>query len=284
MSEGRPSDRSYLPSDIGTDIDDDDVGVCPDNPEEDADAIHFLQVKAICVDEPGEASYLSGFIGVILFKVWKVFANNEADLVKEAGKAGGIYCPYIAINGRDDWIFTEVDEQNIPVPPTYDEVVAAPKFRNVRFQSANHRDEETFSWSLKLRGLYMMYRIWTACYTLGIRAEQFRGINHQKDIAFVRDTIFRCIALGLNCDYMPFYRTDVLIGRKHLKVDLAAIICVQGVKEVDTPLIQWCYHRNTHLPSRYIEKINRTEETPHSLLERFRWRASRKAITASSHW
>ena len=32
MSEGRSADRSYLPSDIGTDIDDDDVGVCPDNP------------------------------------------------------------------------------------------------------------------------------------------------------------------------------------------------------------------------------------------------------------
>ena len=94
MSEGRSADRSYLPSDIGTDIDDDDVGVCPDNPEEDADAIHLLQVKAICVDEPGEASYLSGFIGIILFKVWKVFAHNEADLVKEAGKGGGVYCPY----------------------------------------------------------------------------------------------------------------------------------------------------------------------------------------------
>ena len=66
MSEGRSADRSYLPSDIGTGIDDDDVGVCPDNPEEDADAIHLLQVKAICVDEPGEASYLSGFIGIIL--------------------------------------------------------------------------------------------------------------------------------------------------------------------------------------------------------------------------
>ena len=161
-----------------------------------------LQVKAICVDEPGEASYLSGFIGIILFKVWKVFANNEADLVKESGKGGGTYCPYIAINGRGDWMFTEVGEQNIPVPPTYDEVVAAPKFRNVRFQSANHRDEETFYWSLKLRGLHMMYRIWTACNIRGIKGEQFRGINHQKDIAFVRDTIFRRIALGLNCDYM----------------------------------------------------------------------------------
>ena len=60
------------------------------------------------------------------FKVWKVFANNEADVVKEAGKGGGVYCPYIAINGRDDWVFNEVDEQNIPVPPTYNEVVAAP--------------------------------------------------------------------------------------------------------------------------------------------------------------
>ena len=99
MSKGRSADRSHLPSDIGTDIDDDDVGVCPDNPEEDADATHLLQVKAICVDDPGEASYLSGFIGIVLFKVWKVFANNEADLVKEAGKGGGIYCPYIAING-----------------------------------------------------------------------------------------------------------------------------------------------------------------------------------------
>ena len=91
--EERPetADRSYLSSDIGTDIDDDDVGVCPDNPEENADA---MQVKAICVDEPGEASYLSGFIGIIRFKVQKVFANNEADLVKEAGKAGGIYGPH----------------------------------------------------------------------------------------------------------------------------------------------------------------------------------------------
>ena len=66
----------------------------------------------------------------------------------------------------------------------------------------------------------------------------YQGISHQKDIAFVSDTIFRRIALGLNCDYMTFYRTDVLIGRKFLKVDLAAIICVLGVKEVDTPLIQ----------------------------------------------
>ena len=127
--------RSYLPSDIGTDIDDEDAGVCPDNPEEDADAIHLLQAKAICVDESGEASYLSGFIGIVLFKAWKVFANNEADVVKEAGKGG--YCPYIAINGGDDWIFNQVDEQNIPAPPTYNEVVAAPKFRNVRFKSAS---------------------------------------------------------------------------------------------------------------------------------------------------
>ena len=76
------------------------------------DARHLLQVKAICVDESGKASYLSGFIGIVLFKVWKVFANNETDVVKEAGKGGGIYCPYIAINGRDDWIFTEVDEHS----------------------------------------------------------------------------------------------------------------------------------------------------------------------------
>ena len=47
MSEGQSADRSYLPSDIGTDIDDEDAGVCPDNPEEDADARHLLQVKAI---------------------------------------------------------------------------------------------------------------------------------------------------------------------------------------------------------------------------------------------
>ena len=98
MSEERSAGRSYILSDIGTDIDDEDAGVCPDNPEEDADAIHLLQVKAICVDEAGEASYLSGFIGIVLFKVWKVCANNEADVVKEP-------CPYIAINGRDDWIF-----------------------------------------------------------------------------------------------------------------------------------------------------------------------------------
>ena len=90
------------------------------------------------------------------FKVWKVFANNEADVVKEAGKGGGLYCPYIAINGRDDWIFNEVDEQNIPVPPTYDEVVAAPKFRNVRINSTNRRDEELFFWFLKLKGLYIV--------------------------------------------------------------------------------------------------------------------------------
>ena len=69
MSEERSAGRSYIPSDIGTDIDDEDPGVCPDNPEEDADAIHLLQVKAICVDEAGKASYLSGFIGVVLFKV-----------------------------------------------------------------------------------------------------------------------------------------------------------------------------------------------------------------------
>ena len=67
ISEERSVGRSYIPSDIGTDIDDEDAGVCPDNPEEDADAIHLLQVKAICVDEAGEASYLSGFIGVVLY-------------------------------------------------------------------------------------------------------------------------------------------------------------------------------------------------------------------------
>ena len=205
MSEERSAGRSYIPSDIGTDIDDEDPGVCPDNPEEDADAIHLLQVKAICVDEAGKASYLSGFIGVVLFKVWKVFANNEADVVKEPGKEGGLYCPYISINGRDDWIFKDVDEQNIPIPPTYEEVTAAPKFKNVRFKSANHRDEEMFFWFLKLRGLYIMYRIWTACNILGIKAEQYRGVSHQKDIAVVSDTILRCIALGLNCDYMTFY-------------------------------------------------------------------------------
>ena len=47
MSEERSAGRSYIPSDIGTDIDDEDAGVCPDNPEEDADAIHLLQVRAI---------------------------------------------------------------------------------------------------------------------------------------------------------------------------------------------------------------------------------------------
>ena len=238
MSEERSAGRSYIPSDMGTDIDDEDPGVCPDNPEEDADAIHLLQVKAICVDEAGKASYLSGFIGVVLFKVWKVFANNEADVVKEPGKEGGLYCPYISVNGRDDWISKDVDEQNIPIPPTYEEVTAAPKSKNVRFKSANHRDEEMFFWFLQLRGLYIMYRIWTACNILGIKAEQFRGVSHQKDIAFVSDTILRCVALGLNCDYMTFYRTDVNIGRKFLKLELGAIICG---KEVDTPFIQWCY-------------------------------------------
>ena len=98
------------------------------------------------------------------------------------------------------------------------------------------------------------------------------------------DMIFRRSALALNCDYMTIYRTDVHIGRKFLKIDLAAMICAQGAKEVDNPLIQWCDHRNVHLPSRYIDKINRTEETPKSLLDRFRWRASRKAIATPSHW
>ena len=102
MSEGRSADRSYIPSDIGTDVDEDEMGVFPDKP----DAIHLLQVKAICVDEPNEASYLSGFIDIILFKVWKVFANNEADSVKDAGKGGGMYCPYIAVNGRDDMLLS----------------------------------------------------------------------------------------------------------------------------------------------------------------------------------
>ena len=126
MSEERFGDRSYLPSDVGTDVDEDDTGIFPDNAEEDADAMYLLQVKAICVDEPNEASYLSCYVGVILY-IWKVFANNEADPIKPAGKGGGIYCPYIAIDARDDWIFKEVDDQNIPLPPTYDEVVDAPK-------------------------------------------------------------------------------------------------------------------------------------------------------------
>ena len=97
----RSAARSYIPSDIGTDIDDEDMGVCPDNPEEDADAIHLLQVKAICVDEAGEASYLSGFVGVVLFKVWKVFANNEADVVKEPGKQGGRLSLHFVQRGRE---------------------------------------------------------------------------------------------------------------------------------------------------------------------------------------
>ena len=80
--------------------------------------------------------------------------------------------------GRDDWIFKEVDEQNIPTPPTYDEVTAAPKFRNARFKSASHKNEEC-----------VMYR-------LGTKAEQLRGVSHEKDIAFVSDTIFKCVALA----------------------------------------------------------------------------------------
>ena len=101
-SEERSAGRSYIPSHIGTDIDD-----CPDNPKKDADANRLLQVKAICVDKAGEAeaSYLSRFIGVVLFKVWKVFANNKADVVKEPGKEGGLYCPYISINGKFTILF-----------------------------------------------------------------------------------------------------------------------------------------------------------------------------------
>ena len=44
---------------------------------------------------------------------------------------------------------------------------------------ANQRDEEMFYWFLKLKGLYIMYRIWTACNVLGIKAEQFKGVSHQ---------------------------------------------------------------------------------------------------------
>ena len=110
-----------------------------------------------------------------------------------------------------------------------------------------------------------MHRIWTACNILGIKADQFRGVSHQKDIAFVSDTIFRCIALGLNCDYMTFYRTDVNIGRKFLKIELGAVICVQGVKEVDTPPIQWCYSRNIHLPRAYREDQSDRGDTTRSI-------------------
>ena len=166
------------------------MGIFPDNAEEDGDALYLLLCKAICVNEPNEASYLSGYVGVILFKVWKVLANNEGDPVKPAGKGGGIYCPYIAINGGDGWIFKEVDEQNMPLPPTYDEVVDAPRFTNVRFRSACRRDEEMFNWFLKLKGLLLMYRIWTACNILGLKAEQFRGITHQNDTTFVSDMVF----------------------------------------------------------------------------------------------
>ena len=84
-----------------------------------------------------------------------------------------------------------------------------------------------------------------------LKAEQFRGINYQKDTAFVNDMTFRRIALAFNCDYMTFYRTDAHIGRKFLKIDLAAMICAQSAKEVDNLLIQWCYYRDVHLPSRH---------------------------------
>ena len=233
MSEGRSADRSYIPSDIGTDTGEDEMGVCPDKPEEDADAIHLLQVKGNL-----RRRVQRGIIPLRLhwhhtFQDVEGVCQQRSRLSQGSRQRCGIYCPYIAINGRDDWTFTEVDKENIPVPPTYDEVVAAPRFKNVRFQSANHRDEETFYWSLKLKGLHLLYRIWTAGNVIGVKAEQFRGINQQKDTAFVSDTVFRCIALGPNCDYMTFYRTDVSIGRKFLKTNLAAIICVQSAKEVD---------------------------------------------------
>ena len=38
-----------------------------------------------------------------------------------------------------------------------------------------------------------------------------------------------------------------------------------SANHLDAPLIQWCYYRNIHLPSRYIETINRTEERRHNL-------------------
>ena len=85
MSEGRSADRSYLPSDIGTDVDHDDAGVCPDNPEEDADAIHLQSASTSLARHHTSLASLASY-----FSKWKVFANNEADLVKEAGKGGGV--------------------------------------------------------------------------------------------------------------------------------------------------------------------------------------------------
>ena len=76
-----------------------------------------------CVDEAGEASYLSGFVGVVLFKVWKVGANNEADVVKEPGKEGGLYCPYISINGTSKMSMRRTFQSRQPMNPESAEVV-----------------------------------------------------------------------------------------------------------------------------------------------------------------
>ena len=43
---------------------------------------------------------------------------------------------------------------------------------------------------------------------------------------------------------MTFYRTDVLIGRKLLQADLAARICVQGVKESSYPVNDYSILQN----------------------------------------
>ena len=55
MSEGR------------TDVDEDDMGIL----------MCLLQVKAICVDEPNEASYLSGYVGINFSKCGRYLPTTK---------------------------------------------------------------------------------------------------------------------------------------------------------------------------------------------------------------
>ena len=71
------------------------------------------------------------------------------------------------------------------------------------------------------------------------------------------DIACRCTALAFNCDYLT------------LKMDLGSIICLM-TKSALIP-------QKINLLARHVSKLSNSCESPCSLLEKFKWRASRLA-------